>query len=83
MVRILRGCDCGRQVILKVEAVSPGREIDRRVLTADDDAEVGLIPCVWSGFGPRARLSIQKRSRAGFWSDYSLVAGAGVQVACG
>ena len=49
----------------------PGREIDRRVLTADNDAEVGLITCEWSGVGQRARLSIPERSRARCWSDSS------------
>ena len=47
-----------RQVDLKVEAVFPGREIDRRVLNTDVDAEVGLNTCEWCGVGQRARLSI-------------------------
>ena len=41
MVNILRGCDSVREVIFQVEAVFHGWEVDRRVLTADVDAEFG------------------------------------------
>ena len=47
MVRILRNCEF--QVILKVEAVSSCREVDRRVLTADTDAGLGLVTCGLNG----------------------------------
>ena len=40
------GCDCGGKAILDVEAVSPRGEVDRRVLTADVDAGLGLVTCV-------------------------------------
>ena len=59
MVKILGGgCDSVRQVILHVEAVFPGREMDRRVLTADVDAEVGHITCGGMSWSQRAELSI-------------------------
>ena len=45
-VEVLGGCDCGGKVILDLEAVSPRGVIERRVLTADVDAGVGLITCV-------------------------------------
>ena len=42
-----------------VEAVFPGRETGRRVLTADVDAEFGLITCDWRWVGQTAGLSLQ------------------------
>ena len=45
-VGVLGGCDCGGKVTLDVDAVSPRGEIDRRVLTADVDAGLGLMTCV-------------------------------------
>ena len=66
-----QGCDGVRQVAHTVEAVFPERELDRRVLTADVDAEVGLITCEWSGVGQRARLPIPERRRARVLSDSS------------
>ena len=41
------GCDCGggEVVVVGVEAVSPRGVVDRRVLTADVDASLGLITC--------------------------------------
>ena len=45
-VGVLAGCDCGGKVILDVEAVSPRLVVDRRVLTAEVDAGLGLITCV-------------------------------------
>ena len=45
-VKGLGGCDCGGEVILDGEAVSHRGVIDRRVLTADVGAGVGLIICV-------------------------------------
>ena len=50
MVRILRKCEF--QVVLKVEAVSSCREVDRRVLTADADAGLGLVTCGLNGVWP-------------------------------
>ena len=64
MAQILRSCVCVFQVILSVATVTPEREIDRRVLTADIDTELGLKTCVLSGFGHRDRLSTQQRSCA-------------------
>ena len=62
-VGILRGRDCSRQVILEVEAVLSWGVIDQRVLTADVDADVGLISCVTRGVGQIARLHhLQRRS---------------------
>ena len=57
MVKTLGSRDGVRQVILKVEPVFPGREVDRRVLTLNIDAEVGLLTCAWSGIGQMARRS--------------------------
>ena len=37
-VGVLGGCDCGGEVMLDVEAVSPRGVVDRRVPTADVDA---------------------------------------------
>ena len=45
-MKTVGGCDCGGKVIvLDVEAVSPRGAVDRRVLTADVDAGLGLITC--------------------------------------
>ena len=79
MVRILGGCDCGRQVILKVEAVFPGREIDRRVLAAEVDAEFGLITCVWRW----PDCPFNSGVAHGFGQIPVSVAGEGVQVGGG
>ena len=59
------GCDCGGKVILDVEAVLPRGVIDRRVLTADVDAGVGLITRVRWCFGQVARPTSFQRSRTG------------------
>ena len=40
---VLGGCDCGGEVMLDVEAVSPRGAVDRRVPTADVDAGLGLM----------------------------------------
>ena len=64
MVKILRASDGVCQVILLVDDVVSERDMDRRVLTADIDADLGLITCVDRGFGQRARLSTQERSCA-------------------
>ena len=45
-VGVLGGCDCGGKAILDVGAVSPRWVVDRRVLTADVDAGLGLITCM-------------------------------------
>ena len=51
-VKVLGGCDCGGDVVvLDVEAVSPRGVVDRRVLTVDVDAGLGLITCERSWFG--------------------------------
>ena len=45
-VGVLEGFDSGGMVIvLYVEAVSPRGVVDRRVLTADVEASLGLITC--------------------------------------
>ena len=55
--RSFGGCDCGGEVVaVGVEAVSPRREVDWRVLTADVDASLGLIKCEMSGFDQTAKL---------------------------
>ena len=56
-VGVLGGCDCGGKFILDVEAVSPRGVIDRRLLTADVDAGLGLITCLRKVFSQIARLS--------------------------
>ena len=44
--RVLGRCDSGDKVtVLDVEAVSPRRKVDRRVLTADVDASLRLTTC--------------------------------------
>ena len=44
-------------VVVGVEAVSPRRVVDRRVLTADIDAGLGLLTTRQrSGFGQTAKL---------------------------
>ena len=50
---------------IKFEAVLSQGIIDRRVLTADVDAELGLITFVWSCVGQMAKLSAAKW-RTGF-----------------
>ena len=54
--------DC--HVILQVEAALFGRKVDRRVLTADVDAELWLISCVWNRNCQIARWPTPQRSRA-------------------
>ena len=81
IVQVLGGCDCGGKVILDVESVSPRGEIDRRVLTADVDAGLGLIPCVRKWFSQMARLP-------SFWRSGTRVllipaSGREVGVVCG
>ena len=45
-VGVFGGCDCGGKVVLlDVEAVSLRGVVDRRVLTADVDASLGLETC--------------------------------------
>ena len=56
--KILWGSDC--RVTLQFEAAF----FDRRVLTADVDAELGLLTCVWSRIGQMARGPTPERSRA-------------------
>ena len=59
------GCDCGGKVfVLGVEAVSPREEVDRRVLTADVDASLGLINCERNGFSQMAKRQSSWRSGA-------------------
>ena len=55
-VEVFGGCDCGGKVVLDVEAVSPRGVIDRRVLTADVDARLGVITCVRKWVSLTARL---------------------------
>ena len=68
-VKVLRSGDC--RVILQLETAFSGRKIDRRVLAADVDAELGLITSVWSRIGQMARRSTPERSRARVKSDSS------------
>ena len=52
----LGGCDCGgKVVVVDVEAVPPRGVLDRRVLTADVDAGLGLKTCVRNGASPKAQ----------------------------
>ena len=44
-------------VVLLLETNVSGRKVDRRVLTTDIDAELGLITCVWDRIGQMARRS--------------------------
>ena len=84
MVEILGGRDGLRRVTLKVEAVFSGREIDRRVLTADVDAEVGLTTCGWSGGWPEGQtVHPTAKSHMGFGLIPISVTGEGVQVGGG
>ena len=71
MVQILGGFGSVLQVVLQVEALFPGWEVDPRVFTADVDAEVGLITCVWMSCSQRAKLSILLAECTGVWSDSS------------
>ena len=72
MVTILRGRDSGRQVILMVEAVLPGRNIDRRVLAIDFDAELGLITCERCGVGQTVGQLLRRRVSGKSGSGQSL-----------
>ena len=56
------------------------RKIDRRVLAADIDAELGLITCVWDRIGQMTRRSIPERSYTGV---YNLIPVSGVGEAAG
>ena len=47
-----------RHVLLLRETHVSGRKVDRRVLAVNDDAELGLITCVWDRTGQMARQSI-------------------------
>ena len=49
-----------RRVVLLLETHVYDRKVDRRVLAADIDAELGLVTCVWD----RTRRSTPERSRA-------------------
>ena len=60
-----------RLVVLGVEAVSFRGVVDRRVLTADVDASLGLITCEMCGFGQAAKLKSSARSGAGGSLDSS------------
>ena len=64
-------CDCGGKAILNVEAVSPRWVVDRRVLTADVDAGLGLITCLKRGVGQIAKQHPCWRSGAGGSPDSS------------
>ena len=55
-IKFLGGGDCGGFVIVREIPVAFG-EVDRRVLVAGIDAELGLITCVWSRNGQLARQS--------------------------
>ena len=48
-----------------------GRKVGRRVLTADVDAELRLLTCVWNRIVQIARRSTPERSRAWVKSDSS------------
>ena len=54
----------GEVVAVGVEAVSPRGVVDRRVLTADVDASLGLMTCDRSGFDQTAKLQSFVRSGA-------------------
>ena len=55
-VGVLRGCDCGGEVVvLDVEDVSPRAVVNRRVLTADVDAGLGLRTFERSRFSQMAK----------------------------
>ena len=59
LLGVFGGCDCGgKVVVLDIEAVSPRGVVDRRVLTADVDAGLGLITCERSGFSQMAKEAI-------------------------
>ena len=64
MVKILMVGDWVCKVILLVGNVVSEWEMDRRVLTANIDADLGLTTCVESGFCLRSRLATQERSGA-------------------
>ena len=49
-VKVLGSGDC--RVTLQLEAALSAEKIDRRVLAADVDAELGLIICVWESDRP-------------------------------
>ena len=53
-----------------LKAVSPQGAVDRRVLTADVDASLGLITCVRKWFSRIARLSSFWRSGTGSTSRF-------------
>ena len=59
--RSLSGADC-RVVIVRDNPVAVG-EVDRRVLVADIDADLGLTTCVWDRIGQMARHSTPRRKR--------------------
>ena len=70
--RVFGDCDCGGEVVVVgVEAVSTRWVVDRRVLTADVDAGLGLITCERSGFNQTANLKSSVRSGAGRSPDSS------------
>ena len=60
------GCDCGGEVVVVgVQALSPRGEVDRRVLTADVLAGLGLITCERNGFDQMAKQQSSWRRSAG------------------
>ena len=79
IVEILGGCNSVRQVILQVEAVFPGWEIDRRVLSADVDAEVGLKPAAGCRCARGPNCPSSWRSAQGVCLIPVSVSGEGVQ----
>ena len=57
------GCDSGGEVlVVGVEAVSPRRVVDRRVLTADVDAGLWLVTC------ERCRFDQAGKRTSSVWS---------------
>ena len=60
-IKILSGADC-RVVIVREIPVAVG-EVDRRVLVADIDADLGLTTCIWDRIGQMARHSTPRRKR--------------------
>ena len=60
-----------RRVVLLLDTHVFVRKVDRRVLAADIDAELGLITCVWDRIGQMTRWSIPEQSYTGVSSDSS------------
>ena len=68
-IKIRSGGGCS-VVIVREIPVAVG-EVDRCVLVAEIDAELGLITCVWDRIGQMARHSTPRRSGTGGSSDSS------------